>query len=113
MSLSSLRSSQALTNAALAGSLAALIVWFTPPGTDFAAHVFQLHLYLRHGFAFWSTGALVAGSVVLGLMLPLLLILGQPDWGYLGMLLGYGLLWAGSRRLLRLLAAPPQLPVVA
>src|SRR6476469_5646713 len=54
MSLSSLRSSQALTNAALAGSLAALIVWFIPPGTDFAAHVFQLHVYLRHGFAFWT-----------------------------------------------------------
>ena len=54
MSLTSLRSSQALTNAALAGSLAAVIVWFTPPGTDFAAHVFQLHLYLRHGFALWT-----------------------------------------------------------
>jgi hypothetical protein len=59
----------------------------------------------RHVFAVWSTGALVAGSGVLGLMLPLLLIFGQPDWGYLGMLVGYGLLWAGSRRLL---AAPPQ-----
>ena len=42
MSLTNLRSSQTLTNAALAGSLAALIVWFGPPGTDFAAHVFQL-----------------------------------------------------------------------
>ena len=42
MSPTSLRSSQALTNAALAGSLAACIVWFGPPGTDFAAHVFQL-----------------------------------------------------------------------
>ncbi len=63
----------------------------------------------RHGFAVWSTAALVAGSVVLCLMLPLLLILGQPELGYVGMLLGYGLLWAGSRRLL---AAPPQ-PQVA
>ena len=54
MSPTSLRSSQALTNAAAAGSLAALIVWFLPPGTDFAAHVFQLHVYLRHGFAFWT-----------------------------------------------------------
>jgi hypothetical protein len=43
-----------VTNAALAGSLAALIVWFGPPGTDFAAHVFQLHLYLKHGFALWT-----------------------------------------------------------
>jgi hypothetical protein len=63
------------------------------------------HVRARHGFAVWSTGALVAGSVVLGLMLPLLLILGQPELGYVGMLLGYGLLWVGSRRLL---AAPPQ-----
>ena len=31
-----------------------LIVWFAPPGTDFAAHVFQLHVYLRHGFALWT-----------------------------------------------------------
>src|SRR3954454_10330830 len=54
MSPTSLRSSQALTNAALAGSLAALIVWFLPPGTDTAAHVFQLDVYLEHGFAFWT-----------------------------------------------------------
>ena len=47
MSLTNLRSSQTLTNAALAGSLAAVIVWFGPPGTDFAAHVFQLHVYLQ------------------------------------------------------------------
>jgi len=54
MSLTSLRSSPALTNAALAGSLAALLAWFGPPGTDFAAHVFQLHVYLEHGFALWT-----------------------------------------------------------
>jgi hypothetical protein len=54
MSLTSLRSSQALMNAAFAGSLAALIAWFGPPGTDFAAHVFQLHVYLQHGFALWT-----------------------------------------------------------
>ena len=54
MSLTSLRSSQALMNAAVAGSLAALIAWFGPPGTDFAAHVFQLHVYLQHGFALWT-----------------------------------------------------------
>jgi hypothetical protein len=54
MSLTSLRSSQTLTNAALAGALAALIVWAAPPGTDFAAHVFQLHVYLQHGFAIWT-----------------------------------------------------------
>ncbi|HEX4518247.1 MAG TPA: hypothetical protein VH063_01575 [Gaiellaceae bacterium] len=54
MSLNSLRSSQALMNAALAGSLAAIVAWFGPPGTDFAAHVFQLHVYLQHGFALWT-----------------------------------------------------------
>ncbi len=54
MSLTSLRSSPALMNAAFAGSLAALIAWFGPPGTDFAAHVFQLHVYLQHGFALWT-----------------------------------------------------------
>ena len=54
MSLTNLRSSETLKNATLAGSLAALIVWFAPPGTDFAAHVFQLHLYLQHGFALWT-----------------------------------------------------------
>jgi hypothetical protein len=54
MSLTSLKSSQTLTNAALAGSLAALIAWAGPPGTDFPAHVFQLHVYLQHGFALWT-----------------------------------------------------------
>ena len=49
MSLTSLRSSHTLTNAALAGSLAALLVVVGPPGTDFAAHVFQLNVYLKHG----------------------------------------------------------------
>ncbi len=54
MSLTTLRSSQTLLNAALAGSLAALICWAGPPGTDFPAHVFQLHVYLQHGFAIWT-----------------------------------------------------------
>ena len=54
MSLTSLRSSHTLINAALAGSLAALLVWFGPPGTDFPAHVFQLDVYLNQGFAFWT-----------------------------------------------------------
>ncbi len=59
MSLTSIRSSHTLTNAVVvnatfAGLLAALIAWFGPPGTDFAAHVFQLHVYLQHGFALWT-----------------------------------------------------------
>src|SRR5579862_4220313 len=54
MSFTTLKSSQTLMNAALAGSLAALLAWAGPPGTDFAAHVFQLHVYLQHGFAIWT-----------------------------------------------------------
>src|ERR1700748_145032 len=54
MSLTNLKSSQTLMNAALAGSLAAVIAWAGPPGTDFPAHVFQLHVYLEHGFALWT-----------------------------------------------------------
>ena len=52
--MTNLRSSQTLRNAALAGLLASFIAWFGPPGTDFAAHVFQLHVYLQHGFALWT-----------------------------------------------------------
>ena len=54
MTWTNLRSSQTVTNAALAGSLAALIAWVGPPGTDFPAHVFQLNVYLKHGFALWT-----------------------------------------------------------
>jgi hypothetical protein len=59
MSLTSFRSSAPLAqaaaaNAALAGVLAAFLAWFGPPGTDFPAHVFQLDVYLRHGFDFWT-----------------------------------------------------------
>jgi hypothetical protein len=52
--LTTLRTSETVRNAALAGLLASLIAWFGPPGTDFAAHVFQLHVYLQHGFALWT-----------------------------------------------------------
>jgi hypothetical protein len=54
MSMTTFKSNQTLTNAALAGSLAALIAWAGPPGTDLPAHVFQLHVYLQHGFALWT-----------------------------------------------------------
>ena len=54
MSLTRLRSSHTVANATLAGALAALVVWVGPPGTDFPAHVFQLDVYVRHGFAFWT-----------------------------------------------------------
>jgi len=54
MSLTRLRSNQTVANAVAAGSLAALIAWAGPPGTDFPAHVFQLDLYLRQGFELWN-----------------------------------------------------------
>jgi hypothetical protein len=45
---------QAAVNAALAGSLAAIAVWLGPPGTDLAAHVYQLDVFVRHGFELWT-----------------------------------------------------------
>jgi hypothetical protein len=37
-----------------AGAIAGLLVWFGPPGTDLAAHVYQRTLYLEHGFTLWN-----------------------------------------------------------
>ena len=54
MTDTSLRSTQTVVNAALAGSLAALLVWAGPPGTDLPAHVFQLDVFVRHGFSLWT-----------------------------------------------------------
>jgi hypothetical protein len=45
---------QAAVNAALAGSLASIVAWFGPPGTDLAAHVYQLDVFVRHGFELWT-----------------------------------------------------------
>jgi len=39
---------------ALAATVAALLVWLGPPGTDLAAHVYQRALFLRHGFLLWD-----------------------------------------------------------
>jgi hypothetical protein len=39
---------------ALAATLGALLAWLGPPGTDFAAHVYQRTLFLRHGFTLWD-----------------------------------------------------------
>jgi hypothetical protein len=58
------------------------------------------YAWARRAFVVWSTGALVAGSAALIALLLPSLVLGRPDWGYLGMVIGYGLTWAGSRRLL-------------
>jgi hypothetical protein len=45
---------QAAVNAALAGSLASIVAWLGPPGTDLAAHVYQLDVFLKHGFELWT-----------------------------------------------------------
>ena len=45
---------QATVNAALAASLASVVAWVAPPGVDFAAHVYQLDLFVKHGFELWT-----------------------------------------------------------
>jgi hypothetical protein len=45
---------QASINAALAASLASVVAWVAPPGTDFAAHVYQLDVFAKHGFELWT-----------------------------------------------------------
>ena len=45
---------QATVNAALAASLASVAAWVAPPGADFAAHVYQLDVFVRHGFELWT-----------------------------------------------------------
>jgi hypothetical protein len=48
------RHREALFAAAAAAGVAALLVWLAPPGTDFAAHAYQLSLFRRHGFTLWD-----------------------------------------------------------
>jgi hypothetical protein len=43
-----------LVPAAGAGTLAALLVWLGPQGTDLAAHVYQRTLFIEHGFVLWN-----------------------------------------------------------
>ena len=43
-----------LLYAALAGAAGALLAWFGPPGTDFAAHVYQRAFFLKNGFTLWN-----------------------------------------------------------
>src|SRR5205085_4957651 len=45
---------EALFSAAAAASLAALLAWFGPPGSDLAAHAYQRAVFLQHGFALWN-----------------------------------------------------------
>ncbi|MES1248960.1 MAG: hypothetical protein ABUS54_14940 [Actinomycetota bacterium] len=45
---------EALVSAAVAGSIAALLAWLGPPGSDLAAHAYQRTLFLEHGFQLWN-----------------------------------------------------------
>jgi hypothetical protein len=45
---------EAVISTALATSLAALLLWATPPGIDWAAHAYQRTFLLQHGFAIWN-----------------------------------------------------------
>lgn len=38
----------------LASAIAAALLWFGPPGSDTAAHVYQLWFFKQHGFAIWD-----------------------------------------------------------
>lgn len=40
--------------ALIAAAIGALVAWLGPPGTDFAAHVYQRALFLRQGFTLWN-----------------------------------------------------------
>jgi hypothetical protein len=50
---SSLRREVALTTG-LALAFSTLFVWFGPPGTDMAAHIYQKFLFVRHGLVLWD-----------------------------------------------------------
>jgi len=45
---------EAALSTALATSLAALLLWATPPGIDWAAHAYQTTFLIQHGFVIWN-----------------------------------------------------------
>ena len=45
---------EALLCTGLAAIAASLLVWLAPPGGDLAAHEYQRHLFLGHGFTLWN-----------------------------------------------------------
>src|SRR5579862_4212793 len=45
---------EALLSAGAAASIAAILAWLGPPGSDLAAHAYQRTLFLEHGFTFWN-----------------------------------------------------------
>ena len=54
MSRTSPLAREALLCAGAAASLAALLVWLGPPGSDLAAHAYQRAVFLQDGFALWN-----------------------------------------------------------
>ena len=45
---------EAVAAAGVAATLAAALAWLGPPGSDFAAHLYQSGLFEDHGFAIWN-----------------------------------------------------------
>src|SRR6266581_7738496 len=45
---------EALLSAGAAATVAALLAWLGPPGSDLAAHAYQRGLYLQHGLELWN-----------------------------------------------------------
>jgi hypothetical protein len=45
---------EAVAAAGVAATLAAALAWLGPPGSDFAAHLYQSGLFEDHGFAVWN-----------------------------------------------------------
>jgi hypothetical protein len=45
---------EAVLAAAVAATLAAALAWLGPPGSDFAAHLYQSNLFENHGFGVWN-----------------------------------------------------------
>jgi len=45
---------EAVLSATTAALVAAILAWYGPPGSDFAAHAYQRTLFLDHGFTVWN-----------------------------------------------------------
>jgi hypothetical protein len=45
---------EALAAGGAAAALSAVLLWMVPPGSDFAAHVYQRALFIQHGFELWN-----------------------------------------------------------
>ncbi|MGH3008713.1 MAG: hypothetical protein ACRDLM_04820 [Gaiellaceae bacterium] len=87
------RHREALVAAAAAASVAALLAWLGPPGTDFAAHAYQRALFLRHGFTLWDNYWYAGRYSFVGysvLYYPLAALLGIRLLAVLGVALGAG-----------------------